>query len=205
MRHNPKTGELSGYYRLVESYRNRDNRICHRTILSAGFLDELSGDQLKKIQQGLSLRIDGADNTLFPDGHDPDATTYIDRFYQQMIKEKRIDVLPRNNKHKDRQTIDMDSLRNKDVREVGAEWLCYQAILQLKIDKFLESKRWDNKKIALAMAHLISRAVYPAFEGEKRHGRSPVRTEQGEAQRCQACGHGSGSEPGRVHQMPYHL
>ena len=39
MRHNPKTGELSGYYRLVESYRNQVNRICHRTMLSVGFLD----------------------------------------------------------------------------------------------------------------------------------------------------------------------
>jgi hypothetical protein len=164
MRHNPKTGELSGYYRLVESYRNRDNRICHRTILSAGYLDEVSGTQLKKIQQGLSLRIEGSDSILFPEEHDPVVSSYIDRFYQQMIKEKRIDVLPENGKHKEWQTIDLNSLRNKDVREVGAEWLCYQAILQLKVDKFLESKGWDNEKIALAMTHLISRAVYPASE-----------------------------------------
>jgi hypothetical protein len=133
-------------------------------MLSAGFLDELSGDQLKKIQQGLVLRIEGSDNTLFPEEHDPDVANYIDRFYQQMVKEKRIDVLPGSSKHKDWQTIDMNSLRNKDVREVGAEWLCYQAILQLKIDKFLDSKGWDNEKIALAMTHLISRAVFPASE-----------------------------------------
>ena len=34
----------------------------------------------------------------------------------------------------------------------------------MKLDKFFESKGWDHEKIALAMTHLISRAVYPASE-----------------------------------------
>jgi hypothetical protein len=37
MRKNPETKELSGYYRLLESYRNHDGRAYHRTMLSAGF------------------------------------------------------------------------------------------------------------------------------------------------------------------------
>ena len=164
MRHNPKTGELSGYYRLVESYRNAENRICHRTMLAVGFLDEVNAAQLNKIQKGLNLRVEGLDNTLFPEEPDPVVISCIERFYQQMINEKRIDILPKGGKNKDWHTIDMNSLRNKDVREVGAEWLCYQAICQLKIDRFLESKGWDNEKIALAMTDLISRAVYPASE-----------------------------------------
>ncbi|MCX6249893.1 MAG: hypothetical protein NTX61_03990 [Bacteroidetes bacterium] len=64
MRHNPKTGELSGFYRLVESYRNQENRICHRMMLAAGFLDDLSGEQLNRIQKGLNLQDEGLDNTL---------------------------------------------------------------------------------------------------------------------------------------------
>lgn len=164
MRHHPKTGELSGYYRLIESYRNVAGRICHRTILSAGFLNDLSVEQLNKIQKGLNQKIDGLDNTLFPEETDPEVLSYIDQFYQQMVREKKIDVSPKKAKGKDWQTIDMDSLKNKDVREVGAEWLCYQAIRQLKIDQFLESKGWDQEKISLAQTHLISRAVYPASE-----------------------------------------
>jgi len=38
MRTNPETGAYSGYYRLVESYRNFHDRVCHRTILNAGYL-----------------------------------------------------------------------------------------------------------------------------------------------------------------------
>lgn len=47
MRTNPKTDRYSGYYRLVESYRNHRDRVCHRTILNAGYLDELNPDQMK--------------------------------------------------------------------------------------------------------------------------------------------------------------
>jgi hypothetical protein len=164
MRQNPKTGELSGYYRLVESYRNQDNRICHRTILSVGFLDGLSGEQLKAIQHGLNLRCGGLDNPLFSEEVDPVVIANIERFYQQMVREKRIDVLPDNTRKNDWQTIDMNTLRNKDVREIGAEWMCYQAIHQLKLRQFFENKGWDDEKITLAMTHLISRAVYPASE-----------------------------------------
>ncbi|MCX6327514.1 MAG: hypothetical protein NT144_12830 [Bacteroidia bacterium] len=46
MRTNPSTGNYSGYYRLVESYRNHRDRVCHRTILNVVYLDELSTDQL---------------------------------------------------------------------------------------------------------------------------------------------------------------
>lgn len=140
MRRNPKTGELSGYYRLVESYRDINGRVCHRTMVTAGFLDELNSDHLNQIQNGLNLRVEGLDNQLFPGNTDPLASAYIDRFYRQMVKEKRIDVLPKPASNKDWQIIDLNSLRNKDVREIGAEWLCYQAISQLRIDKFLESK-----------------------------------------------------------------
>jgi transposase len=164
IRRNPKTGELSGYYRLVESYRDMNGRVCHRTMVTAGFLDELSPDHLNQIQNGLNLRVEGLDNQLFPGNTDPLASAYIDRFYQQMVKEKRIDVLPKPTSNKDWQTIDLNSLRNKDVREIGAEWLCYQAISQLRIDKFLESKGWESEKTSLALTHLVSRAVYPASE-----------------------------------------
>jgi len=133
-------------------------------MLAAGFLDELSAEQLNQIQKGLNMRVEGLDNTLFPEVTDPIVSANIDRFYHQMIKENRIDVLPKTGKNKDWQTIDMNSLRNKDVREVGAEWLCLQAIRQLKIDKFLESQGWEEDKILLAITHLISRAVYPASE-----------------------------------------
>jgi transposase len=50
------------------------------------------------------------------------------------------------------------------VREVGAEWLAYQALDQLKVDAFLEGEKWDEKSRQLALTQIASRAVYPASE-----------------------------------------
>lgn len=174
MRTNPETGIYSGYYRLVESYRNQDGRVCHRTILNAGYLDELNTDQLNLIQKILTSKVNNPDIPLFnlPYSDDPVVVHYVDQFFNRMVAEKRIDIfIDKPNKKpsingKDLQTIDMNSIRNKDVREVGAEWLSYQAINQLQIAPFLERQGWTEDEVKLAQTHIISRAVYPASELE---------------------------------------
>jgi len=128
MRTNPATGVYSGYYRLVESYRNYDDRVCHRTILNAGYLDEMTTDQLNLIQKILTSKVNNHDNPLFELSYTDDATVthFVDKFYGRMVAEKRIDVLVEKNPSKsgkDIQAIDINSIRNKDVREIGAEWM----------------------------------------------------------------------------------
>ncbi len=58
----------------------------------------------------------------------------------------------------------MKTLKNKDAREVGAEWLSRQAFNQLDIIGFLLKKGWIQHNITLAAIHIISRAIYPASE-----------------------------------------
>ena len=174
MRKNPETGIYSGYFRLVESYRNHNDRVCHRTILNAGYLDELTTDQLNTIQKILTTKANNNDQPLFDLPFTEDATViqYVEKFYNRMVAEKRIDVLVEkqtkkpSKSGKDLQTIDINSLRNKDVREVGSEWMCYQAMEQLRITSFLKRQDWDEEDIKLAQSHIISRAVYPASELE---------------------------------------
>jgi transposase len=64
----------------------------------------------------------------------------------------------------DWQRIDINSVENRDVRELGAEWLCLQTIRQLGIDHYLESRNWSNDDRDLALAHIVCRTVYPASE-----------------------------------------
>jgi len=163
IRRNPITGELSGYYRLVESYRSGFGKVCHRTILTVGFIDDLSSAQLALVQKGLNDHLEGNHNRLFLQNDDILVNTYIDKFFKQMIKEKRVDKTI-TDKSRDWQTIDINTLKNKEIREVGAEWLCFQAAKQLSIDTFLLGKGWDQEKVSLAMTHMVSRAVYPASE-----------------------------------------
>lgn len=170
MRTNPKTNRYSGYYRLVESYRNSDNRVCHRTILNAGYLDALNTDQLNLIQKILTAKVDNHDQPLFELPYTDDATVieYVDEFYNRMVAEKRIDVLVEktDKSHRNSQMVHVESIRNKDVREIGAEWLSYQAMDQLQISLFLEQQGWNQDDIKLAQSHIISRAVHPASEFE---------------------------------------
>ena len=174
MRKNPETGIYSGYYRLVESHRSHNDRVCHRTILNAGYLDELTTDQLNLIQKILTAKANNYAQPLFELPFTEDATViqYVEKFYNRMVAEKRIDVLVEkqakkpSKSGKDLQTIDINSLRNKDVREVGSEWMCYQTMEQLRITSFLKRQGWDEDDIKLAQSHIISRAVYPASELE---------------------------------------
>jgi len=174
MRTNPTTGRYSGYYRLVESYRNHCDRVCHRTILNAGYLDELNTDQLNLIQKILTAKVNNHNEPLFELPYTSDSTVifYVDEFYNRMVAEKRIDVFVEKQEKKasksgkDLQVIDLNSIRNKDVREIGAEWLSYQAMNQLQIASFLEQLGWNGDDIKLAQSHIISRAVYPASELE---------------------------------------
>ena len=174
MRTNPETKLYCGYYRLVENYRNHLDRVCHRTILNAGYLDDLNTDQLNLIQKILTAKVSNHDTSLFefPYTEDPMVMPYVERFYNRMVTEKRIDVLLENQEKKaiksgkDIQSIDLNSIIHKDVREVGAEWLSFQALNQLQIGEFLQKQGWNDQDIKLAQSHIISRAVYPASELE---------------------------------------
>jgi hypothetical protein len=174
MRTNPATGRYSGYYRLVESYRNHSDRVCHRTMLNAGYLDDLTTDQLNLIQKILTTKVANHGNALFELPYTDDTTVIrcVDDFFMRMVAEKRIDVLVEkkdkkaSKNGKDLQMIDLNSIRNKDVREIGAEWLSYQALCQLRIAPFLESLGWSEDQVRLAQTHIISRAVFPASELE---------------------------------------
>nr|WP_320947058.1 hypothetical protein [Bacteroides intestinalis] len=56
--------------------------------------------------------------------------------------------------------IDVNTIKHTDAREIGAEWICLQAIHQLEIDKFLEQESWSEMQINTALAYLITRTIY---------------------------------------------
>ena len=142
--------------------------------MNAGYLDGLSTNQLNLIQKILTAKVANYDKPLFELPYTEDTTVirYVDEFYQRMIIEKRIDVLVEKRdkkvlrRGKDLQMIDLNSIRNKDIREIGAEWLSYQAMRQLHIAPFLDNLGWSEEQIRLAQTHIISRAVYPGSELE---------------------------------------
>ncbi len=160
MRHNPRTGHSQGYYRLVESYRNEFNRVCHRTLLNIGFVD-ISPQQLHSIRGILNDRLNRR-GSLFEE-QDPQVIRLADQYWQQLVAGGKIDVSEQAFK-KNKRMVDVDTLTHKDAREVGAEWMCFQAMEQLKIKQCLQSLNWDEQQIQLAITQIISRAVCPYSE-----------------------------------------
>ena len=156
------TGEQKIFYRLVESYRF-DNCVRHQSILHLGTLDELPDVEQKR---NLAIRI----NALVRQSHtgeqdlfkpsDKVVEVLAQKCFQQIKDKERLDIAAGKDYHR----VDTDSIKNKNVREAGAEWLCMQALEQLHISSFLETKEWNQGQIQLALTHIISRAAYPASE-----------------------------------------
>ena len=156
-RHNPRTGKSDWYYRLVESYRNVLDQVRQRTVLSVGFMEEFTQDQIDQIQAGINDRLVGQPS-LFADRK---VFEFVEYLYQRMIREKKIDF---SKGEKEIETVDLKTLRNKNIREAGAEWLTLQALGQLGIESYLSSRSWNDQDISLALSHIVSRAIYPASE-----------------------------------------
>ncbi len=159
-RTNPKTKNYEGYYRLVESYRNSTGRVCHRTILNVGFLeDALTPDQLNIISRSLT-NIYEKKQSIF-NQTDPLIQKWITRLWSKIVEEKRLDLTLYD---KDSRMISADTIEHSNVREIGSEWMCYNTWHELGIDKVLEDNDFSELEIQLAQTQVISRAVHPASE-----------------------------------------
>jgi tRNA U34 5-carboxymethylaminomethyl modifying enzyme MnmG/GidA len=114
IRKHPETGILSSYYRLLESYRNADNRICHRTILNIGFMEDATPEQLNKIQKQLTEKYEHK-QSLFVAEEDPIVKKYVEDLWQHIIASKKLDIIQ---VEKLSRMVDADTLRHSNVREI---------------------------------------------------------------------------------------
>ena len=158
------------YYRLCESYR-LNGKPRHRTILSLGSLDDLKSKEERKL---LADRIEDmikGDNRLFISVEKPHIEKYAKGFYNKIVNQKLLDVSKQESEVQidespDFQEINLNTLTTEQAKDIGSEWLVYQAIEQLEIDKMLEQQGFDKKQIKRAVAHIISRCVFPASENK---------------------------------------
>jgi transposase len=161
---NPQTGQLSIYYRLVENNRTALGGISQHSIMGVGFMDDVTTQELHLISDSLNDLISGQ-RRLIADS--PKVQSYVDHLYTRLVQEKHIDRVLDYQKRMapcDWQRVDVNSIENKEVRELGGEWMCLQTVRQLGIDRYLESKKWNDHDRNLALAHIVCRAVYPASE-----------------------------------------
>lgn len=161
LRKHPETGRYSGYYRLVESYRNTNNRVCHRTLLNIGFIEDATPEQLNQIQKRLTHKYEQKQNLFEQEPEDTLVMQYVHEFWQRMVASKKID--PQHGAKLEKMVC-ADSLTHSNVREIGCEHICHQTWEKLELSQLLLSKGWTQQQVQLAATQIISRAVYPASE-----------------------------------------
>ncbi len=159
-RTNPGTKKYDSYYRLVESYRNETGRICHRTVLNVGFLDdELTPEQLNLIARTLTDMYQQK-QSIFPQT-DPLISKWVAELWGKIVGGKRLDLTAYDPNSR---LVNADTLSHSNVREMGAEWMCYNTWQQLDLDKVLIDNGFSEYEVQLAQTQVISRAVNPASE-----------------------------------------
>jgi hypothetical protein len=89
LRKHPDSGKLSGYYRLVESYRNAENRVCHRTILNVGYMEDVTPEQLNKIQKQLTEKYENK-QTIFQGEDDHTVRKYVEELWQRIVASRKL-------------------------------------------------------------------------------------------------------------------
>src|SRR5450759_2135914 len=161
----PKTDKTTGksynYYRLCESYRLGE-KVRHRNILSLGTLVEHADKKDFKLLADRIEQLLGGKPLLF--ACPPGVEKLAQKYYSQIIEGKLVDRVPLPQTAKSLQTVDLDSIAIENVREIGSEWMCYQAINQLGLRGYFEKAGFAPEDIELSLMHIISRAVYPASE-----------------------------------------
>jgi transposase len=160
LRYNKDKRQSDAYYRLVESYRNAEGRVCHRTILNIGFIDDdYSAEQLNQTARILTDRYEQK-QSLF----EPTDTAVIElaaTLWKRIVKDNRLDLTLHSPTSRQ---IDADTMRHSNVREIGSEWICHQTFEELGISKVLAEAGFTEEQIQLAATQMVSRAVYPASE-----------------------------------------
>lgn len=161
-----KGGQQYTYYRLCESARiGKQTR--HHNLLNLGSLEGLSADDRKTLANRIeSLYLGHNDMFLTVSAQ---IENLAGEFYKQLrekYQQERLAAqrMPTEAAVKDLEYVDLHSLQHDEVRELGAEWLCLQAIEELGIAQLLLDNNWDKASIDKALSLLVSRAVYPASE-----------------------------------------
>lgn len=172
LRYNPGSGRDDFYYRIKESFRDLTGRVRSRIMLNVGFIDEgHRPEDIRDIGKCLTyLHEHQGESNLFgsPLSH---YNEFVQRkaneFWSEMVNNGNIDAVKtvmEESRHKAERLVDVNTIKHTDAREVGAEWICLQAIRELEIDKFLKNEGWSEIQINTTLAHLITRTIYSPSE-----------------------------------------
>ena len=171
-RYNPRTQRDDWYYRIKESFRDLTGRVRSRIMLNVGFIDEPHRpEDIRDIGKCLTyLHEHHGQEELFGSPlsrYNEFVQRKAREFWHEMVNNGSIDAVKASmeeSREKAGRLVDVNTIQHTDAREIGAEWVCLQAIRELEIDKFLSREGWSEIQINTTLAHLITRTIYSPSE-----------------------------------------
>jgi len=172
IRYNPNLQCDDKYYRIKESFRDLTGRVRCRIMLNVGFMTpRLRPEEVRDIAVCLTYMSEHHDEQDMFGGvlatYNETVKSKAEEYWNRMIELGKIDSIKKSieeSRHKAERLVDVNTIKHTDARDVGAEWICLQAIRELEIDKFLAQKGWTEHKINTTLAHLITRTIYTPSE-----------------------------------------
>lgn len=172
IRYNPDLQCDDKYYRIKESFRDLTGRVRCRIMLNVGFMTpRLRPEEVRDIAACLTYMSGHKGEQDVFGGvlakYNETVRSKAKEYWNRMIELGKIDSIRKSieeSRCKAERLVDVNTIKHTDARDIGAEWICLQAIRELEIDRFLARKGWTEHKIDTALAHLITRTVYTPSE-----------------------------------------
>lgn len=165
---NPGSDKSYAYYRLVEAYRGAGDKPRQRVILNLGKLEGLPVEMHKTLADRIEYLLLGQIE-IFSGSTDPVVDQLAQGFYRAILQSGSHPVptpapaavaKPAGTFVK----VDIDSIENEDIKEVGAAWLCKQALDATGIGAVLEAAGIKGVALDHCMLAWVARLVHPGSE-----------------------------------------
>ena len=157
-----KNGDRYYTYKLVESFRT-ERGPRQREILNLGTDFNLPEEHWRDMARRVSEIMSGQER-LFDC---PEEIETLARVYARRIIRRRSSHIGEKNDSDhlpDYQMVDVNSVEDEDVREVGAEHVVYKTIRELELDLKLEELGFSKPRIDVAIGVIAGRLISPGSE-----------------------------------------
>jgi len=173
------------YNRLVESYRDKNGKSTNRVLLNMGKL-EIPKTQWKELAKKIEEKIYGKEvlPLIVKEKSEENPIETIAEHYSKILLEKMLKK-PENQetikpekenakssdaeKEKIYEEVDINSLKNKNARTIGAEYVGLKIWEEIELDKILRDSGLNEEQIKLAKIEVIGRMSHQGSERSTRH------------------------------------
>jgi len=147
-------------YKLVESIRT-ERGPRQRDILNLGVGFNLPKEKWKDLANCIEDIITGQRSII----DYPKAIKTLARGYaRKIIRQQAFVVSEAEDIAPDYATIDVNSVEDEEVRTIGAEYVVYQTIKELEIDRKLSELGFNRHQLAAAVGVIVARMIVPGSE-----------------------------------------